>query len=168
MTQREFIQKLRKKIGNDLISLPAVVGIIYDENGRILLGKRIETDYWVLPGGIVEPKETPTDALLREVWEETGFLISAIRVKGIYGGEEHCITYKNNDRVSYVVMVFECRIESGFIRPDMKEFCEINFFSIPEIQQLELAKWIPQVLKQSQNNSNITYFQKPTWNPRKM
>ena len=51
--------------------LGATVAII-DSEGRILLMQRTDNDAWCLPGGFVEPDETPADAAIRETEEETG------------------------------------------------------------------------------------------------
>jgi len=39
---------------------------------RVLLIRRADTGHWAIPGGKVEPGETATDALVRELAEETG------------------------------------------------------------------------------------------------
>ncbi|MGN7312109.1 NUDIX domain-containing protein [Alkalicoccobacillus gibsonii] len=49
--------------------------IIYDRDGRILLveNKKEAKTYWSTPGGAVEPGETIKEAVIREVFEETGY-----------------------------------------------------------------------------------------------
>ena len=44
------------------------------ENGSVLLVRRIKEgrEYWVLPGGSIEPGESHEEACRREVREETG------------------------------------------------------------------------------------------------
>ena len=53
---------------------------VFDENGRVLLVKhRYENegrDVWMLPGGSIEEGETSRDAVIREVLEETGLIVS--------------------------------------------------------------------------------------------
>lgn len=54
----------------------AAAGVLFvDKAGRILLVKPTYKSYWDLPGGIVEPDESPLDAAMREVKEELGIIV---------------------------------------------------------------------------------------------
>lgn len=48
---------------------------VFDAEGRILLMKRADNGSWCLPGGHVEPHESPADAAVREAHEETGLKV---------------------------------------------------------------------------------------------
>ncbi|MEU6020689.1 NUDIX hydrolase [Micromonospora sp. NPDC047134] len=56
----------------------AAAGIILrDEAGRVLIVHPTYKDVWEIPGGAVEPDESPADACAREVREELGLSVSA-------------------------------------------------------------------------------------------
>jgi len=59
--------------------------IIFDENGNVLLSHRRDIDAWNLPGGGVETRELPNEAVIREVKEETGLDVVILRLVGVYG-----------------------------------------------------------------------------------
>jgi 8-oxo-dGTP diphosphatase len=67
--------------------MPAVgvFAAIFDDQRRILCVKRnYGPRNWGLPGGGMEPHESPLAALEREVREETGCLIRVGRLIGVY------------------------------------------------------------------------------------
>lgn len=58
-----------------------IVGaFIFSSDNKLLLGKSIKggvyPDYWIVPGGGMEPDETKVEAVKRETLEETGIDIS--------------------------------------------------------------------------------------------
>ncbi|MBC2876277.1 MULTISPECIES: NUDIX hydrolase [Streptomyces] len=55
-------------------------GLIRRDDGRVLLLLHARAGVWTLPGGRVEPGETPKEAAVREVWEETGLRGTAGRL----------------------------------------------------------------------------------------
>jgi len=59
--------------------VPCVGGIITDDDGRLLLiqrGHEPAKGLWSVPGGRIEPGETDAQALVREMREETGLIVT--------------------------------------------------------------------------------------------
>ncbi len=58
------------------------VGVFVKRNGKILVGLRksaLGRGTWALPGGRLEPGETPAQCGVREVLEETGLQVGPLR-----------------------------------------------------------------------------------------
>jgi ADP-ribose pyrophosphatase YjhB (NUDIX family) len=62
-----------------------VFAAIFDAQGRILCVKQnYGTLSWTTPGGRMEAGESPVDALVREVHEETGYHARVLGLVGVY------------------------------------------------------------------------------------
>ena len=67
------------------------------KNGLILLSHEKVGDKWMLPGGGLEKGETETDCVVREVEEETGYIIRPseclLEIDEYYGSEKYISKY---------------------------------------------------------------------------
>jgi 8-oxo-dGTP pyrophosphatase MutT (NUDIX family) len=162
----EYVRRLREIVGGEeLLQLPSVSVALRDGDGRVLLARHAEGDVWLLPGGGVEPGETPADAAVREMWEETGLLVRLTRLVGVFGGPQHIVRYRNGDRASYVSATFEAHMASGTARPDGSELLEVRFVSEAESAALRTAPWLPEVLHAVFRPAGNHAFRPPTWLP---
>ncbi len=143
----DYVHRLRRKVGHDLLLLPSVTILAFDESKRVLLLRHANRDLWVAPGGMIEPDETPEHAARREMQEETGCVVDLIRILGVYGGPEFRVRYENGDEVAYVMTVFQATIREGTPRPNGTESLEVRFLAAAEIENLQSAAWLPIVLR---------------------
>ena len=118
-------------------------------NGRVLLVNHKKFGVWLYPGGHVEKNETPDQAVIREVKEETGLDVE------ILGEKDNTLA---DDRVSvlynpYAVLcepigknhyhndlIYLCKVsgKKRKIKYDKDESDGIKFFSLEELDRIKL------------------------------
>ena len=160
-----YIKNLRQKVGHDLLHIPSVTILVFDEQNRVLLVKDAGSGQWTTPGGAIDPGERPADAAVREMYEETNLLVELSHITGIYGGSDFIITYPNGDQVSYFMTVFAAHITGGDMRPDQVETLDIAYFSHTDLAMLDLAPWKRMVLDDAFQPQPKTRFQPNIWQP---
>ena len=104
-----YIQDIRSKIGTSMLLIPSVAAVIINEKNEILLQEKY-FEKWSLPAGMIEPNESPSEAIYREVLEETGLSIKPIKILGVFGGKDFNYTYPNNDTVGYTIILMLCEV----------------------------------------------------------
>ncbi|MGC5770789.1 NUDIX domain-containing protein [Paenibacillus pabuli] len=157
MGMSDYYKNLRDKIGNELIILPGVAGIIRNEQKEILFGRKHNESTWGLIAGAIELGETPAQAMVREALEETGLVVEPEKIIGVYGGEEQRFTYSNGHQVEYLTIVFECRIKSGQLTPNNEEMQDLQFF--PENQLPPMVNQYPDYIFSS-NQEERAHFER--------
>jgi ADP-ribose pyrophosphatase YjhB (NUDIX family) len=126
-----------------------VVGVgalIYDVD-RILLvqrGKEPLAGYWSLPGGGVESGERLEDAVIREVFEETGLHVSADSLATVF---ERIMPDENSRcEYHYVLIDFYCSITGGELHPG-SDSADARWFPLSELTNLQLTAGTRQVVE---------------------
>lgn len=84
----------------------AIAVILNQHQDQVLLVKRRDIPVWVLPGGGVDPGESPEQAVVREVLEETGLHVKIVR---------QLAEYSPINRWTSPVHLFLCQPLSGVL-----------------------------------------------------
>jgi 8-oxo-dGTP pyrophosphatase MutT (NUDIX family) len=160
-----YLKSLRQKIDHDLVLIPGVTALIFNDKNEILLQRAADDGNWYTIGGALDPGETPAAAAVREVLEETGLHVVPERIVGVYS--DPLTTYPNGDKVLYISTCFLCRIvapppdSQAFVIDD--ETLELRYFPLHNLPQLlpTHRHRIEQALK----NQEQAYFE---WNEKKI
>ncbi|HGS5166175.1 NUDIX domain-containing protein [Vibrio harveyi] len=137
MSASHYLKELRSKIGNQVLMIPGVAAVILNESNQLLLQKKSDGS-WSLPAGMIEPGESPSQAVIREVREETGLAVEVERVLGVFGGEGFGFAYPNGDQVEYTVIMFKCQQTGQFAEDLDEETIELAWFSRSDMPTLAL------------------------------
>jgi 8-oxo-dGTP diphosphatase len=134
-------------------AVPAVSALVIGEDGRLLLARRAgepDAGRWDTPGGFLEEREHPLDALRRELLEETGLEVEVDRFVGAYvddyGRDEESPTVLN--------LVWDAHPVRGDARP-ADDVSELRWFGRDELPpDDEIAfNWLAPVLREWANRS---------------
>jgi 8-oxo-dGTP diphosphatase len=138
-----YVLNIREKIGHDLLMMTGVSGVVLNEAGEVLLQLRSDNHQWSLPGGGIDPGEEPADAVVREIWEETGIKVRPERVLSVQSGPDHFVTYTNGDQGVFVMIIFLCTPIGGDLQPQDDESLEVRYFpthALPPLHERHSAR----------------------------
>ncbi|MBD3348983.1 MAG: NUDIX domain-containing protein [Candidatus Eisenbacteria bacterium] len=127
MPSPEVRERLRAELGHVTPKVGSD-GAIFDESGRILLMLRTDERNWCLPCGWIEPGETPAQAVVREVREETGLECEPVELVDVFArpaGPEH----GPHGRLS---ILYLCSVTGGTLTPS-PEGTELRYWRIEDV-----------------------------------
>ena len=131
--------------------------MVYDRQGSILVQNRRKKDWSgvTFPGGHVEPGESFAEAVIREVWEETGLTIEQPVLCGIKQWAE-------DDGARAVVLFYKTNHFSGELKSSDEG--EVFWVRREEFESLPLAADMAQTIRvfESDDFSECFYTQDET------
>ncbi|MGQ0848257.1 MAG: NUDIX domain-containing protein, partial [Actinomycetota bacterium] len=102
------------------------------DQDRILMVKETADGRWTLPGGWVDIGESPSVAAEREVAEESGYRVRAVKLAALYDKLRH--QHPRAPHHAYLVFVL-CQLLGGEARRSV-ETSEIGWFSVDQLPPL--------------------------------
>ncbi len=114
---------------------PSVSAVILNERQELLLQRRSDNGQWGLPGGSVEIGESVSEAIQREVEEETGLRVEVVRLIGVYSDPKlQVVRYPDGQVIHFISTCFECRVVGGRLRT-CPETLELAYFEPAALPQ---------------------------------
>ena len=138
----------RITVDKDKVNHFTATGIVFNENGEILMIKHRKLGVWLPPGGHIDKNELPCKAVLREIFEETGVqakVITAAQETGI--PMDSCelplpmqILLEDIEGTglhNHIDMIYLCLAENPALKPQENEIDGIGWFTPTAAMRLE-------------------------------
>ena len=125
--------------------------MVYDHQGNVLVQDRSAPDWpgIAFPGGHVEKGESFTDAVIREVYEETGVTISNPRLCGIKD-------WTNSDGSRYMVLMYKTDRFTGIARSSDEG--SVSWMPLEALPKAKLSKNFDKMLQVFLNDDLSEFF----------
>ena len=113
------------------------------QNNRLLLVREREDGRWTLPGGWAEVGQSAAESVEREVREESGYIVRAVKLLACWDRNKHphppipFHAYK---------LVFRCELLGGSPGATL-ETTEVGFFEEDQIPELSLTRTLPEQIR---------------------
>ena len=135
LSRRDFYNDPAAPLANNIV--PAASAVVLNADDQILLIRRTDNGLWSIPGGTMEPGEDITLCCIREVEEETGFIIQVSRLIGIYSDPNHVVAYDDGEVRQSFSICFSGSIVSGNLRTS-SESSEVAFVPLADLETYDI------------------------------
>jgi|SRR5262249_31514170 len=130
---KEFVNRVFSAESGYVTPKIDVRGAVFASN-KILLAKERASGAWTLPGGYVDVNESLSEAVEREVFEESGYRVKAKKVTAIYDHRKH--GYKAHLYHFYKIYLL-CDLAGGS-KSASSETSEVAFFAKSDLDTMPL------------------------------
>lgn len=109
-------------------------------DNEVLLVQERSDGRWALPGGWADVNNSPSEAVIREVWEEAGFRVSVRKLAAVLDRNKH----PDHPPILFHAykMFFVCDIIDGTPTPSA-ETSDAAFFPLDRLPPLSMGRTLP-------------------------
>jgi len=134
MATPDFIRTIRASAGHQLLWLPGVSAVVFDDEGRVLLCQRADNREWTVITGMPDPGEQPADCAVREVYEEAAVRCVVERVVLVRSGKP--VTFDNGDICQFMDVTLRCRAVGGEAAVNDDESLQVGWFDVDALPEM--------------------------------
>jgi len=130
--------RIRQQVGTELVLWPGASVMVVRDDGRVLLGRRLDNEMWAIPGGGAEEGSSFSETAIAELREEVGLEADAADLEGfasISRADNHLETYPNGDVTHYFGIWFVLRRWRGEPLGDGEEMGDVGWFDVDDPPQ---------------------------------
>jgi ADP-ribose pyrophosphatase YjhB (NUDIX family) len=113
-----------------------VRGVVFREN-QILLVRERDDGRWTLPGGWADVNESPREAVVREIREESGFETTAVKLLAVFDRSRH--PHELDFPFHVYKLVVLCELTGGAPTTSF-ETTDVGFFAEEELPELSVSR----------------------------
>jgi ADP-ribose pyrophosphatase YjhB (NUDIX family) len=106
-------------------------------DGKILLVQERSDGLWTLPGGWADVNDSPSEAIQKEVLQESGFRARTERLLAVFDRAKH--PHDPPFPFHIYKMFFLCKIEGGEATPS-SETSSVDFFGVEALPPLSVSR----------------------------
>ncbi|MDR2148086.1 MAG: NUDIX hydrolase [Tannerella sp.] len=118
--------------------------VIFNEKDEILLVKELADGRWALPGGWSDVGFSPTEVVVKETKEETGFDVEVVRLLAVF--DKKCWNHPSSTFYIYK-MCFLCKLTGEGSEDLTFDILDKGFFALDNLPPLSLDRILPEQIK---------------------
>lgn len=128
---------------------PPRIGVValIERGDALLLECRTDSGQWSLIGGAVDLTESLTQALAREVWEETGLTVCGYELYGIFSDPSRIVAYPDGNIFPIITIAYRVQVAEGAEPVPSHESSELRFVPRHELAQYDIALTHRQIIE---------------------
>ena len=130
-----YINSLRKYVGNQPLLLVGSAVLVLDTHNRLLMIKRSDNNKWGIPGGAMELGESTEETAKRELLEETGLEAGELKLFGVFSGKELYYQYPSGEEVYNVSVVYLARGGYETVNFADGEHYDFQYFDLTQLPE---------------------------------
>ena len=138
-----------------------VGAVVFNARDELLLIKRAATGSWLYPTGWADVGYVPAQVAAKEVREETGLLVTPLRLIAVYDSFRRG---QSAAGIHFWSLSFYCRLDGGTLQGHPLEVLDLGFFArdkLPSPLVRDGAQWIEHIFAAHHGQLKEPYFDWP-------